>query len=81
MEPIEVTARFDSQGIAHPLKFVWKAGTVQVASSGRRWQDQTGQHVLVMDHQAQTYELVFVPSETRWYLHQHEISKKWALSS
>jgi hypothetical protein len=68
MEPIEVTARFDLQGRAHPLKFVLYGAQIQVASSGRIWEDAAGRHVLVMDPQAQVYELIFAPQETRWYL-------------
>ncbi len=67
MEPIEVTARFDTAGGAHPVKFVLYGTNIQVASSGRRWQDAGGQHMLVMDHESQVYELVFIPQETRWY--------------
>jgi hypothetical protein len=81
VEPIEVTATFDSMGTAHPLRFRWKGSEYQVASSGRRWQDQAGHHIMVMDHQARAYELIFVPSETRWYLNLGNLTRKWALSS
>ena len=68
MEPIEVIARFDAQGKVHPLKFVWKGTTITVASAGRRWEDQDGLHMLVMDFQGKAYELAFTPAEMRWYM-------------
>lgn len=85
MEPIEVTVRFDMQGKAYPQAFVWDGRTYPVTSTGRRWQDQAGQHlllhVLVMTVEAKTYELVFDPHEVRWYLKSTDASPKIALSS
>jgi hypothetical protein len=81
MEPIEVTARFDLEGEAHPLRFVLYGSQIQVASSGRHWSDDAGQHLLVMDHQAQVYELVFAPQEMRWYLNTAGHSGKKVLST
>ena len=42
MEPVEVTVRFDRQGKAYPLRFVWDGQPYTVTSTGRRWQDQAG---------------------------------------
>jgi len=81
MEPIEVTVRFDIQGKAYPQQFVWGGQVYVVTSTGRRWQDQAGQHVLVMTVEAKTYELVFNPGELRWYLNPAGASPKIALSS
>ncbi len=85
MEPIEVTVRFDIQGKAYPQQFVWDGRVYAVTSTGRRWQDQAGehllQHVLVMTAEAKTYELVFDPRELRWYLNPVGASPKIALSS
>jgi hypothetical protein len=81
MEPVEVTVRFDAKGKVYPLRFVWSGRAIEVTSTGRRWQDQAGQHILVMSVEAKTYELVFDPNELRWYLNPSGASPKIALSS
>ena len=68
MHSVEVLAWFDLEGRAQPLKFIWDGVTYPVASSGRQWEDETGQHTLVMDHRDRVYELVFSSAEKRWYL-------------
>ena len=70
MEPIEVTARFDEHGTITPLQFTWKGSIYRVQSTGRRWLDETGQHILVEVASGQIYELTFRSSEGRWYLGQ-----------
>lgn len=70
MEPIEVTARFDEQGIITPLHFTWKGGRYRVESTGRRWLDEEGQHMLVMVSSGLIYELTFRSGEGRWYIGQ-----------
>ncbi len=68
MEPIEVTAHFDEQGIVTPLHFSWKAGVYRVESCGRRWADGEGQHILVMVSNGRIYELIYQSGEGRWYI-------------
>ena len=72
MEPIEVTVRFDTQGKVYPQQFIWGGRVYAVTSTGRRWQDQAGEHlllhILVMTVEEKTYELVFDPLELHWYL-------------
>jgi hypothetical protein len=70
MEPIEVTAHFDAQGVITPLHFIWKGSRFQVESTGRRWRDDNGQHMLVMVASGRIYELTFKNSEERWYIGQ-----------
>jgi hypothetical protein len=70
MEPIEVTARFDEHGTITPLQFTWKGGNYRVESTGRRWYDQTGLHILVEVAGGQIYELTFKSGEGRWYIGQ-----------
>ncbi len=71
MEAIEVTARFDQEGTINPLHFTWNGGVYRVESTGRRWQDDEGQHILVMVSSGIIYELTFKSSEGRWYIGQH----------
>jgi len=70
MEPIELTARFDEHGTITPLYFTWKEGVFRVESTGRRWLDDSGQHILVMVSSGQIYELTFRSGEGRWYIGQ-----------
>jgi hypothetical protein len=78
MEPVEVIARIDAQGRLTPLSFTWRGQSISVASSGRRWQDERGEHILVMIPFEQVCELVFDRSENRWYLRFFEAGKKTA---
>ena len=68
MEPIEVTAHFDQSGKATPLRFAWKKSTYLVESTGRQWQDEQGQHFMVMVMGGRLFELLFVCETHCWYL-------------
>ena len=68
MEPIEVTARFDISGEIHPLSFVWQGRKYPLASSGRRWQDKDGLHILVMAPPERVFELIYMSQEGRWFI-------------
>jgi hypothetical protein len=45
MDAIEVTVRFDLHGDASPISFTWQGTAYPVDSVGRRWHDDTGQHI------------------------------------
>jgi hypothetical protein len=68
MEPIEVTASFDKNSTITPLHFTWKGNIYRVESIGRRWLDDTGQHILVMVSSGRIYELTFMSREGLWYI-------------
>ncbi len=68
MEPIEVTARFNEAGTVTPLHFTWKGSAWRVESVGRRWTDESGQHILVMVSNGRIYELTFQAAEGRWFI-------------
>jgi hypothetical protein len=68
MEPVEVIARFDAQGRLTPLSFTWQEQSFPVDSTGRRWQDERGEHILVMIPTERVCELVFISEERRWYV-------------
>lgn len=70
MDSIEVTARFNLEGEATPLSFVWGGKAYPITSVGRRWNDALGQHILVMTPGSQIYELLFTAKHSRWYLSQ-----------
>lgn len=70
MEPVEVIVRFDQQGKAFPQSFRWQDSTYQIESTGRRWQSDEGQHMLVMTPGSQVFELLFTRADSRWYLKQ-----------
>ena len=68
MEPIEVTARFDEHGTVTPLQFTWKGSLQRVESTGRRWVDEGGLHILVMVVSGRMYELTFQSGEGKWFI-------------
>ena len=70
MELIEVTANFTEEGVITPLHFTWKGSRFRVESTGRHWQDDHDQHMLVMVASGQIYELTFKVDERRWYIGQ-----------
>ena len=78
MEAIEVLARFDSQGRVNPMRFIWQGSAYPVDSIGRRWVDETGQHILVMIPKGDVFELIFDPLSGRWYLEQ--VGKRGAVA-
>jgi hypothetical protein len=75
MEPIEVTAHFDAQGTITPIHFTWKGSSQRVESTGRRWTDEAGQHILVMVSSGRIYQLTFKNTEGRWYLERSESNR------
>ena len=77
MEPIEVTAHFDEQGTLTPLHFTWKGGVQRVESTGRRWVDDAGQHILVMVTSGRIYELTYKSGEGRWFIGRTEPDHKF----
>ncbi|MDI6694683.1 MAG: hypothetical protein QME21_06530 [Anaerolineales bacterium] len=68
MQPIEVAARFEANGEIHPLQFIWHEQVYNVLSTGRRWRDETGLHILVMAAGERVFELIFQPDGARWFL-------------
>lgn len=68
MLPTEVVARFTVDGLVDPQEFIWEGRSYRVDSTGRRWQEADGLHILVMNVFEQVFELLFVPGEVRWYL-------------
>ena len=71
METIEVQAGWDTQGHAEPRRFTWNGQEWRVDSTGRRWKDDQGEHILCMTAQGQVFELVYHPLKERWYLGFH----------
>lgn len=70
MDKVEVTARFETDGKITPIRFAWQGRTYLVDSTGRRWQDADGTHILVMVPGGEVVELVFAATELRWYARQ-----------
>jgi len=68
MEPIHVTANFNSQGEVTPLSFAWRGRIYRVGATGRQWQDEEGRHLLVMTESDTVYHLLFTPHGGKWYL-------------
>ena len=70
MEPVQVDFHVDVDGQATPKGFFWRGRMYPVDSIGRQWQDERGQHYLVMVAGGKVFELLFVCEEMQWYLRQ-----------
>lgn len=68
MDLIEVTARFAKDGRIYPQQITWQGIDYWVESTGRRWQDQEGVHILVMIRGTEILELIFQPGQGLWFL-------------
>jgi hypothetical protein len=68
MDPIEVTAHFDTEGNIRPLEFTWNGQTYPIESTGRNWDDLDGRHILVMIPGGRVFELNFSPNSSVWSL-------------
>ncbi len=69
MDAVKVKFRYDIQEKIIPLSFIWRGNTYFIESIGRDWQDETGQHILVMVERGEVFELI-----------QREVDGKWSLS-
>lgn len=78
MEPIEVSVHFDLQGEMTPLNFTWSGTLYPIDSTGRRWDNAEGRHILVMIPIERVIELLFIPTTGRWYLKRLETGPKVA---
>jgi len=65
-EFVDVTVRFNREGMIEPVDFTLREQRIRIDSTGRQWEDAVGRHILVMDLASQVYELVFTPSEGKW---------------
>jgi hypothetical protein len=68
MELIDVSAHIDSEGKMTPFGFTRKGIYYPVDSIGRRWEDENGQHILVMIPGGRTFEIFYASRERAWYL-------------
>lgn len=68
MDAIGVTVHYDEQGKATPLQFTWKGRDYRIESTGRRWEDEKGQHILVMVPGGRVFEMLHAADDRRWYL-------------
>lgn len=75
MQPVEVTVRFDCEGKMTPLRFTWKDSDYLVESTGRRWETSEGKHVLVMTSDGRIFELIFTPSQGRWFMGRSNLDR------
>jgi hypothetical protein len=74
MEPVEVTARYDTDGKVTPLRFSWQGREYQVEGTGRRWHSDDGLHLMVMAAGERVFELLFVPQDSRWFIKPRGLS-------
>lgn len=65
--PVEVHYHTDPHGRRVPEAFVWQGQRYDVLSTGRSWQDERGEHVLVQSAGG-VYELMFDRQVLTWWL-------------
>ena len=69
MEVIEVFTGHSSVEKVLPKSFIWCDKQYMVESIGRRWQDEKGEHLLVMVGLNQrVFELLFDSKSEQWWL-------------
>ncbi len=61
-----VEAAFAANGEPHPRRFLWRGEWHTVTSLGRRWQEGTTWHILVMLGDERVFELIYQSEEGRW---------------
>ena len=67
MEPIEVEATLGKDDELLPRRFVWRGSQLQVSDLGRRWNDEQGEHILVMvEPGKRVYELLH--TDEQWQM-------------
>ncbi|MGB9640768.1 MAG: CinA family protein [Anaerolineales bacterium] len=65
-QPLAVHFSFDPTGSPRIHSINLRQSEINIVSSGRQWQDESGWHILVMDIQSQVYELLY-QKDGRWY--------------
>jgi hypothetical protein len=68
MVPVEVVVKYDRAGRITPLHLKYKEQDISIQDIGRRWEADDGKHLLVMDHQQQTYHLFQRQEDQIWFL-------------
>ncbi len=68
MEAIEITVHIDKDGRVDPQSFTWRGQPQRVDHSGRRWEAEDGEHILVMTPSERIFELLYARSDGLWYL-------------
>ena len=64
--PLEVQARSNAQGQVLPVSLALDGIRYRVESTGRRWQDAEGEHILVMIKGGKVFELVHATPGGAW---------------
>ena len=67
-QKIEVGAHKDIGGSWVPDRFIWDNTIYKILEIGRRWQDEDGEHILVMALGEHVYELILSIDQISWYL-------------
>jgi len=68
VEAIEINVHFEKDGRVDPQSFTWRGQVHRIDHSGRRWEAEDGEHILVMTPAERIFELLYVRAEGCWYL-------------
>lgn len=67
-EPIEVDARFLTDGAIRPLAFRWAGHLYDISAVGRQWEQEGERRFLVMTPDERVFELAFLGDSGGWRL-------------
>jgi len=65
---VEVSVHKEFNGPWQPDRFIWQGDIYKILEIGRRWQDEDGEHILVMLLGGQVFELILATDQISWYL-------------
>jgi len=69
MEVIEVILRMDAENKVAPASFRWQGKTLRVESVSKRWDEEDGEHFLLMTQPGdQVFEVLNRVSEGHWVM-------------
>ncbi len=68
LQPVEVTARWEPAEGFLPSKIIYAGDVYLIESTGRRWEDEHGLHILCMIAGGQVFELIFRLQPAGWFL-------------
>jgi hypothetical protein len=73
LQPLQVESKTTSGNVVIPVTMIWQGRTYRITDTGRRWNSEDGQHVLVLTSEQQSFELVLAPDGATWFLNTRSL--------
>jgi nicotinamide-nucleotide amidase len=68
LQPVRVESKTMPGSVVIPMTMTWQGHSYMITDTGRRWNSEDGQHMLVLTSEQQSFELVLAPDGVNWYL-------------